>query len=592
MGETQRAAEALSCNKTEQLKVGTVSIWQLPGQTAFFFVAKMEIDVDGAPRAYHPEPDSNLGLDFLANAGSPGNWYGIVTDNGKRNGNPIIQGPDDPAPGFYVSATSLVDQTKLDSDPTKYVDATQIPYIALPTVVRDNLGVQLGDFAVVVNSKNGKTCNAIFADSGPPGKIGEGSVALADALNIPSSPRNGGTDSGVAYVVFPGSGAGQGTLRTKDEINTEAGRLFTEMGGLAQLQVCFPDLFHLPTVTGISPTEGPAAGNTTVTVTGANFTGATGVFFGSVAASSFTVDSDTQITAVSPAASLSGATDITITTPRGTSPTGSTDQFNYITATPPSVTDINPTSGPATGGTAVTITGTAFTGFTDVGFGQASAASVTFDSDTQLTAISPSGSGTVDVTVTTPAGTSTVTSSSGQFTYIAVPTVTGINPKSGPETGNTSVTLTGTGFTDFTGVSFGQTGSASVAFDSDTQLTAVSPPGNGTVDVTVITPGGTSSTSSTDQFTYLAATPPTVTGINPANGPAAGDTTVIITGTGFSGATDVSFGTTAASNFNVDSDTQISAISPAANQSGTVDVTVTTPNGTSSTTSADQFIYM
>src|SRR5947209_18462960 len=89
MGDAPQPAEAKTCDKVEQLKVGGVSIWQLQGQTAFFYEAGMAIDVDGAPQAYHPEPDSNLGLDFLANAGRQGNWFGIVTDNGQRDGDPI-----------------------------------------------------------------------------------------------------------------------------------------------------------------------------------------------------------------------------------------------------------------------------------------------------------------------------------------------------------------------------------------------------------------------------------------------------------------------------------------------------------------------
>jgi len=83
---------------------------------------------------------------------------------------------------------------------------------------------------------------------------------------------------------------------------------------------------------------------------------------------------------------------------------------------------------------------------------------------------------------------------------------------------------------------------------------------------------------------------PTVTSITPANGPAAGGTTVTITGTGFSGATAVDFGATAAASFTVSSGTQISAVSPAG--TGTVDVTVTGPSGTSATSSADQFTYL
>jgi hypothetical protein len=204
MGDAPQPAEVKTCDKVEQLKVGGVNIWQLQGQTTLFYKAGMAIDVDGAPQAYHPEPDSNLGLDFLANAGRPGNWFGIVTDNGQRDGEPIVQGPDDPAPGFYILSTSLQDKTKQLTDPLRYVDATQIPYIVLSPEVRSSLGAELGDFALVINSKSGQLYEAIFADVGPRQKIGEGLVALADALGIPSSPRHGGTDDGVIYLVLPG----------------------------------------------------------------------------------------------------------------------------------------------------------------------------------------------------------------------------------------------------------------------------------------------------------------------------------------------------------------------------------------------------
>ena len=101
------------------------------------------------------------------------------------------------------------------------------------------------------------------------------------------------------------------------------------------------------------------------------------------------------------------------------------------------------------------------------------------------------------------------------------------------------------------------------------------------------TPGGTSATSASDQFTYLA--PPTVTSIVPNNGPVSGATSVTITGANFTGATAVKFGTTTAS-FAVNGATQITANSPAGS-AGAVDVTVTTPGGTSATGAADQFTY-
>jgi hypothetical protein len=163
--------------------------------------------------------------------------------------------------------------------------------------------------------------------------------------------------------------------------------------------------------------------------------------------------------------------------------------------------------------------------------------------------------------------------------------VTGLSPSSGPGAGGTSVTITGTGFTGATAVDFGTTAATSFTVNSATSISAVSPAGTGTVNVTVTTPSDTSATSSADEFTYA----PTVTGLSPSSGPGAGGTSVTITGTGFTGATAVDFGTTAATSFTVNSATSITAMSPAG--TGTVNVTVTTPSGTSATSSADQFTY-
>ncbi len=172
----------------------------------------------------------------------------------------------------------------------------------------------------------------------------------------------------------------------------------------------------------------------------------------------------------------------------------------------------------------------------------------------------------------------------------ALPTISNISPRSGPTSGGTSVTITGTGFSGTTAVRFGATNATNVTVYSATQITATSPAGAGagTVDVTVTTPAGISATSAADQFTYAGA--PTVTSISPSSGASAGGTTVNINGTGFNGTTAVKFGATSATTVTVYSDTQMDAKSPAG--TGTVDVTVTTPSGTSAATAADQFTYL
>lgn len=222
-------------NKSKLFVIGERTVYKWLGYPAVFYQSGMTIDADGAPKAYHR--DNNKGLDFLGNAGKPGNWWALVTDTGKSNGTPIVQGSSDPAPGYYVSATALEDSTKKRTDPRRYVNSSNIPYIVLPgNSLIKGTGAKLGDFAVVFNSKSGQITNAIYADIGPKAKIGEGSIALADALGINSNPKTGGTGEGVMYVVFPSSGNGK--PRTIEEINNEATKKFKDWGGMTRLKAC------------------------------------------------------------------------------------------------------------------------------------------------------------------------------------------------------------------------------------------------------------------------------------------------------------------------------------------------------------------
>src|SRR5229473_3014686 len=240
----------------------------------------------------------------------------------------------------------------------------------------------------------------------------------------------------------------------------------------------------------------------------------------------------------------------------------------------PTVSNISPMNGPATGGTSVTITGSGFTRATSVSFGPTTTGNFKVDSDTQITVVSTAGSGIVDVTVTTPNGTS-ATSSADLFTYNRL-MVTAIDPMSGTATGGTRV-------------KFGSTPAKKYNIDNDTQITAISPPGDGIVDVTVTTSSGTSAMTYDDQFDYIPP-PPTVRGIDPNNGPATGGTSVTITGTGFTSAASVLFGSTPASGITFISDTKITAISPPG--CGIANLTVSTPNGTSATSPVDLFTYV
>ena len=187
------------------MKVGDVDV-VVVGKT-IRWTAGLSAEVDGSSVAYAPPASGLVGLDYLANAGSPGHWYGIVCNS---QGVPYVQQQGHPAPGYYVSATKLCDGAYGDKDPRRYVDAVMVPYIAIPPELKV-LGAKLGDVALV--SYGDREASAICADIGPKGKIGEGSIRLHQALG--SDPyrrlprhRLTGIDAGVSVILFVGSSRG------------------------------------------------------------------------------------------------------------------------------------------------------------------------------------------------------------------------------------------------------------------------------------------------------------------------------------------------------------------------------------------------
>ncbi|GAA2374743.1 hypothetical protein GCM10010170_078020 [Dactylosporangium salmoneum] len=338
-----------------------------------------------------------------------------------------------------------------------------------------------------------------------------------------------------------------------------------------------------------------------MTITGTGFTGATAVTFDGTAATSFTVVSPTRITAVTPAGTAGSAL-VQVAIGTCVSPAGG-GTFTYlppvVTPTPPVVTptppvviptppiviptppiviplppiasSMSPTSGPTAGGATVTITGVNLAGTTSVTFDGVTG-SVSNSTATSITVVTPPHvAGNVPVGVNTVMGGTSVT---GGYTYVAPPSVTSLSPASGSTSGEDTVTITGTGFTGATAVTFGA--GALFTVDSDTQITALTPTHTaGPVDVAVTTPNG--SATAAGAYTYVA--PPSITSVSPTSGSTAGGTSVTITGTGFTGATLVRFGGTAAGPIVVNSDTSITASTPA-HAAGTVGLEVTGPGGT------------
>jgi hypothetical protein len=375
-----------------------------------------------------------------------------------------------------------------------------------------------------------------------------------------------------------------------------------------------PMAFVVPTVQGVKPKDGSAAGGTHVTVVGGGFKGATEVHFGSASAS-FTVSGTGHIKATAPAGT--GTVDVTVTTPGGTSAISPSDQFSYLPPGP-IVANVSPSSGPEKGAKKITIKGTGFLGATEVHFGPATVRHLAVkDKGTEIGVVDPPfaavGKPTVDVTVTTPLGTSPVTPAD-EFSYrVSPPTVGTITPKEGTAAGGEPVHIAGTGFVEVLAVRFGSVEAGEFTVNSLGSITAIAPAETvGVVQVTVTTPFGTSHPGLCtiypepgepelvpcppyDTFKYVE---PTITNMSPSAGPTSGGTTVIVTGTGFGlGTTKTTFDfrKTPAASVDCLSITMCEVVAPA-HSAGAVTVTATVhaphiAKDRTTATPADRYTY-
>jgi len=348
-----------------------------------------------------------------------------------------------------------------------------------------------------------------------------------------------------------------------------------------------------PAITSLTPSAGPLRGGQFVTIKGTAFRGATAVTFGGSPVP-FLVKSRRTIVAAVPASAEPGAVQVRVVTPAGRSAWVAQGQYRYVPRPAPAT--VTPSSGDAAGGTEVVIRGTGLRRTTSVMFGDVPA-QFTVDSHRRVTAIAPPGVGSVRILVHSPGGRS-LWVESPRYRYLTepvplpVPVVTAVSPVSGPTAGGTEVTITGTDLDGATQVTFGDTPAAAFASLSSTTITAITPPGDGTVPVRVTTPAGTSAATPSGEFTYVdVPPPPAITAVSPNSGPSGGGTEVTITGTDLDGATQVTFGDTPATGFESLSSTTLTAVTPPGDP-GTVPVRVTTPAGTSELTSAGEFTYV
>ncbi len=184
-------------------------------------VVPMSVDVDGAPKSYGPDDSKALDFELNAHVGAKksGAIVGYLVDG---NGKPIIQGPDDPAPGFYVSTTKYVDvNNSKKTDPRRYVNAAEINYTVLANSAKAK-GVKPGDFCVVHAITKNKTVFAIVGDTGHSSGA-EGSLALLQRLGF--NVKNGKSAPAITDIVvryFAASNAAQQFFFKQSDLDAAA----------------------------------------------------------------------------------------------------------------------------------------------------------------------------------------------------------------------------------------------------------------------------------------------------------------------------------------------------------------------------------
>jgi len=255
------------------------------------------------------------------------------------------------------------------------------------------------------------------------------------------------------------------------------------------------------------------------------------------------------------------------------------------------VTSISPATGPSSGATAVTLTGTNFLTAAIVSFGQSTAGSIKVINGTTITAVAPLHvAGTVGITVTNKAGGRGTLPAAYMYTSTSpstAPKLNVIHPNSGSPSGGDAVIISGSNLVKGMTVTIGGAPATITSFNT-VSIHATTPSGTGVADVVVTTPQGLSATLK-GVFTFAETPdPPSVTSVAPSSGSVNGGTTVTLKGTGFNKGAVVSVGGTLCFTIIVLDSNTITANVPA-HALGSADVVVTNMDGQSS--SAGTYTY-
>lgn len=181
---------------------------------------RMDVDVDGAPTAYGPPGFKTL--DTPRDAHYRGRRWAPIVGYMTQHGQPVVQGPNDPAPGYYVSQTTFEDGTRAEHDQRRYVDATRINYVVLGNQAKHR-GARIGDFVAVMSQRTGRCAFAIVGDSGNPSGD-EGSLHLLQALGYPfhDGRDEAVEESEIVIRFYPGSNPAHEFFREQAALDAAA----------------------------------------------------------------------------------------------------------------------------------------------------------------------------------------------------------------------------------------------------------------------------------------------------------------------------------------------------------------------------------
>lgn len=182
--------------KVVLMHIGGVPVYWDEAESKIWYTGELTIDADGCPRAYGPEGCSPEPLDYLENAGYPGNWWGIATNS---SGVPYVQKSGNkakwPYPSLYISTTAYLVPGYGNDDCRHYVNSEKVAFAVIPGSVRMAVPPKfLGCACRVTDKKTKKVVGGVACcDVGPSNHLGEGSMWLAEQFGLSPSPKSGGS---------------------------------------------------------------------------------------------------------------------------------------------------------------------------------------------------------------------------------------------------------------------------------------------------------------------------------------------------------------------------------------------------------------